>query len=84
MAHHKSATKRIRTSEKAHLRNRAYKTRMKTSIKRIRNAEDKETAMAVLKSTYSIIDKLSIKGIIPKNSASNKKSRLTRYVNSMT
>jgi len=84
MAHHKSAVKRIRISEKARLRNKAYRSRMKTFIKKVRTAEDKETATAALISAYSIIDKLSRKGIIPKNNAANKKSRLTRYVNSLT
>jgi len=83
MAHHKSAIKRIKISEKQRERNRAYKARLKTALKQVRDAENKETATAALISAYSVIDKLVAKGIIPKNTAANKKSRLTRYVHSM-
>lgn len=84
MAHHKSALKRIRQAEKRRLRNKAYKTRMKTQIKNVRSAESKDKALEELKKAYALIDKLAQKGIIQKNTAANKKSRLTRYVNSLT
>ncbi|RMI06545.1 MAG: 30S ribosomal protein S20 [Calditrichaeota bacterium] len=83
MAHHKSALKRIRQTEKRRLRNRMYKSRMKTAIRRVREAETKEAAMEALKQAYAVIDKLVSKGVIPRNRAANKKSRLTRFVNSM-
>jgi small subunit ribosomal protein S20 len=83
MAHHKSAIKRIKISEKQRERNRVYKSRLKTALKRVKDAKDKEAATAALTSAYSIIDKLVAKGILPKNTAANKKSRLTRYVHSM-
>ena len=84
MAHHKSAIKRIKISENRRERNRAYKTRLKTAIKKVKEAKDKETASAALSSAYSVIDKLVIKGILPKNTAANKKSRLTRHVQAMS
>lgn len=84
MAHHKSAIKRIRISEKQRERNRAYKSRLKTAIKKVKEAKDKETAIAALSTAYSVIDKLVIKGILPKNTAANKKSRLTRHVQAMS
>ena len=84
MAQHQSAKKRVRTSEKRRLRNKAYKTSMKTSVKRVRTSENKEKATAALKEAQSVIDKLVSKGIIKKNTAANKKSRLTRHVNTMT
>lgn len=83
MAHHKSALKRIRQSEKRRLRNKAYKSMMKTAIKKVRLAESKEQAVEALQRAYSILDKLVAKGIIAKNKAANKKSRLTRLVNKM-
>lgn len=83
MAHHKSAIKRIRISEKQRERNRVYKSRLKTALKRVKEAENKEAAAAALTKAYSVIDKLVAKGILPKNTAANKKSRLTRYVQSM-
>ena len=84
MAHHKSTIKRIKLTEIQRERNKAYKSRMKTAIKRVREAENKEAGTAALISAYSEIDKMAIKGIISKNTAANKKSRLTRYVNSLS
>ncbi len=81
MAHHKSAIKRIRTSEKARLRNKHYRTMMKTAIKKVRLAESKEVAEANLNRAISILDRLASKGIIHKNNAANKKAKLTRLVN---
>ena len=84
MAQHQSAKKRVRTSEKRRIRNKAYKTNMKSSIKKVGASENKEEATAALKDAQSVIDKLVSKGIIKKNTAANKKSRLTRHVNAMT
>lgn len=83
MAHHKSAKKRIKISEKQRLRNRMYKSRMKTAMKKVLMAENKEAAMEALKNAYSVIDKLVSKGIIPKNRGANKKARLMRHIHSM-
>ncbi len=84
MAHSKSAKKRIRQSEKARLRNRHYRSTMKTFIKRVRTASDKPAAEKELRTTVSLLDKLVSKGVIHRNKAANKKSRLTRYVNSLS
>ncbi len=81
MAHHKSAIKRIRTNEKAHLRNKHYRSIMKSAIKKVRLAESKEVAQANLNQAISVLDRLAVKGIIHKNNAANKKSKLTRLVN---
>ncbi len=84
MAHHKSAIKRIRQNEKRRLRNKAYKTKMKTFIKKVRSSENYDEALQRLKEAYSVIDKLVQKGIIKKNTAANKKARLARFVNSLS
>ena len=84
MAHHKSALKRIKLSEAQRDRNRAYKTRMKTAVKKVRELESREGALDVLVQAYSEIDKLAQKGIIPKNRAANKKSSLAKFVNSLS
>ncbi len=81
MAHHKSAIKRIRTNEKARLRNKHYRSMMKTAIKKVRLAESKEAAAAHLTRAVSLLDRLAAKGIIHKNNAANKKAKLTRFVN---
>ncbi|HDZ12668.1 MAG TPA: 30S ribosomal protein S20, partial [Bacteroidetes bacterium] len=77
----KSAIKRIRTNEKARLRNKHYRSLMKTAIKKVRLAETKEIASANLNNAISILDRLAVKGIIHKNNAANKKSKLTQLVN---
>jgi small subunit ribosomal protein S20 len=83
MAHHKSAIKRIKTSQEARLVNRLYKKRMRRSIKALLSETDKEAAAQQLGKTISLIDKLAIKGIIHKNNAAHKKSSIMRYVNSL-
>lgn len=83
MAHHKSAKKRIKTSERRRLRNRDYVSRMKSTVKRVKASASKESALEDLNQAYSIIDKLVSKGIISKNAAANKKSRLTKYVSNL-
>ncbi len=84
MAHHKSAKKRIQIAERQRIRNRSYKSRMKTAMKRVLEAESKEAAMEAVNKAYAIIDKLVSKGVIPRNTAANKKSRLMRHINSMS
>ncbi len=84
MAHHKSAIKRIRTSEKARLANRAYKKRLKRLTKELYAAENKETAEPTLKKAASLLDRLAVKNILHRNNAAHKKSQLTRYVNSLS
>ncbi len=83
MAQHKSAIKRIKTSEEDRLINRSYKKRMKRYMKALLSEDNKENAEKQLKETISLIDRLSIKSIIHKNNAAHKKSRITRYVNSL-
>lgn len=84
MPQHKSAEKRIRQSERRRLRNQINRSRMRTAIKKITNAPNKETASAELSNTVSILDRMAGKGIIHKNKAANLKSRLTRHVSSMS
>lgn len=83
MAHHKSAIKRIKTNERDAERNKAYKTEMKTAIKRVRQTSNKEEGEQLYKKTASILDKLAAKRIINKNFASNQKSRLAAHVNKL-
>ena len=84
MSRNKSVQKRIRQAEKAKLRNRHYKSLMKTSIKKVQTAENQETASELLKKAVSVIDKVAGKGIIHKKNAANKKSRLHKFVAKMS
>ncbi len=80
MSQNKSVQKRIRQAEKSRLRNRHYKSLMKTSIKKVRSALTSDEAAPLFKKAISVIDKVAGKGIIHKNNASNKKSKLSAYV----
>ena len=83
MAHHKSAIKRIRSSEIRRLRNRVMRKKLHTLTKAVRSADKKEDAEKALKSVTSYLDQLASRGIVHKNKAANYKSKLTRRVNSI-
>jgi small subunit ribosomal protein S20 len=68
-----SAKKRLRQNEKKQLRNTAAKTRIKTETKKALSGGD-------VKSAFSVIDRAAAKGIIHKNAAARRKSRLARKV----
>jgi len=83
MAQHKSAEKRARASKRKAARNKHWITRMRTAIKKVRSAGEKDQATAELKKTVKLLDQLAAKGVIHKNNAANNKSRLTKLVNKM-
>ena len=83
MANHKSAIKRIRANAAKRLRNRYQAKTTRTFIKRLRNAASKEEAVALLPKVTSMLDRLAKKNVIHKNKASNNKSKLTKFVNSL-
>jgi small subunit ribosomal protein S20 len=90
MANIKSAEKRIKTNERNRLRNRFYKSSVRTLIKTFfkslevykvsQSAEDKEKVQKVLNLVYSLIDKGTKKNIFHKNAASRKKAKLAAYL----
>ncbi len=84
MAHHKSAKKRIRTSEKRRLRNKAVKSTVRTYIKRTRayiEAGDLEAAEKAAHGAIRALDKAAKKGILHKNNVARRKSRLMAALN---
>lgn len=83
MANHKSSKKRIRQDLKIRLRNRYYKKTTRTSIAKLRTMTDKQEAMTFLPKVISMVDRLAKKNTWHKNKASNLKSKLTKYVNSL-
>lgn len=83
MANHKSALKRIRSNESKRLRNRYQAKTTRTFIKRLKGSTDKAEAQELYQQVSSMIDRLAKKNIIHKNNASNKKSKLARFVNSI-
>lgn len=83
MANHKSAEKRIRQTEKRTERNRYYRTRIKNIIKAVREAvtaNDVAKAQESLKIANKELHKFVSKGIIKKNTASRRVSRLNASV----
>ncbi len=79
---HKSVIKRARQNKKRNLKNTAVKSRMKTLIKNVHTATaTKEGVEISLAEAISAIDKAANKGIIHKNAANRKKSRLCLSVN---
>jgi small subunit ribosomal protein S20 len=80
MAQHKSAEKRTRQNAKRHARNKAALSRVKTLIKNVRSAKEKDKDAAALRVAVKALDQLASKGVIHKNKAANQKSSLTKFV----
>ncbi len=86
MANIKSQKKRIKTNEKRRVRNQAVKSELKTMVRKTREAVevgDKDLAEESLKKTSRKLDVAVSKGIIHKNQAANRKSKLAKRVNAM-
>lgn len=86
MANIKSQKKRVLTNEKRRLRNQSYKSELKTLVRKTREAiaaGDLEAADAALRVATRKLDVAVSKGIIHKNQAANRKSRLARQVAKM-
>lgn len=84
MANIKSAMKRAKKAKVRALRNRTIKSTVKTMIKRFEEAvqaANVEEAKVRLQKAIKTIDKAASKGILHKNNAANKKSRLTKLYN---
>jgi len=84
MANHKSAKKRIRTTARRRIVNQMSESKIKTSIKKVLSTTDKAEAEKLYKDAIAILDRSSVKGKIPKNTASRKKSALTKHINGLT
>lgn len=79
MANTKSAKKRIRSNQRKHDRNQMYRSQVKTAVKKAEQSifggsPDTETIRAAI----STLDKAAVKGIIHKNNAARRKSRLMK------
>lgn len=83
MAHHKSAIKRIRQTEKKRLHNKYYAKTTRNAMKKLRMTTDKAVATELLPKVASMLDKLAKINVIHKNKASNLKSSLTLHTNSL-
>lgn len=83
MAHHLSAKKRIRQTEKRRLHNRFYKKTTRTAIARLREITDQGEAQKFLPKVVSMIDRLAKKNLWHKNKAANVKGKLQKFVTSL-
>jgi len=84
MAHHKSAKKRIRSSEKKRIVNKMSESKVKTYYKKTLTTTNKEEAEKLYKEAVAILDKSVTKGRLHKNNAARKKSKLTKHLNSVS
>ena len=86
MANIKSQIKRNKTNEKAHERNKAVKSELKTLVRHTREAVaagDKTAAEKALGKAAKKLDKAVSKGVIHKNQAANRKSAIAKQVASL-
>jgi len=80
----KSAAKRARQNITRENRNRRIKSMLKTSIRRFEESlqsGDVEEARVKMNTAVRQIDKAAAKGVVHKNNAARKKSRLNRMLN---
>ena len=90
MANNKSAKKRIKINKRNRIRNKYYKTSVRTLTKlffktlnspeNFQSIETKEKLKTILNSIYSFLDKGTKRNVFHKNAASRQKARLTNYL----
>jgi len=83
MANHKSALKRIRSSETKRLRNKYQHKTTRNAVNRLRELTNKKEAVEMLPKVCGMIDRLAKTNIIHNNKAANLKSGLQIKVNSL-
>jgi len=81
VANIKSQIKRIKTNEKAHQRNKAVKSELRTHVRKFREAVEAgnvEEATTAMRTASRKLDKAVAKGVIHKNQAANRKSAIAK------
>ncbi len=81
MANIKSQIKRIKTNEKARLRNKSVKSSLKTAVRKYREAAeagDAAAATTLMRDASRALDKAASKGVIHANQAANRKSAMAK------
>ena len=84
MANIKSAIKRIRQSEKARVRNRVHRSKARTFVKKVNTLigqQRVEEANVAVQDAISALDRAVARGVIHKNNAARRKSRLMAKLN---
>ncbi|WP_323791046.1 30S ribosomal protein S20 [Nocardioides sp.] len=86
MANIKSQIKRNKQNEKAHERNKAVKSAVKTAVTKFRTAAaagNKDEAIVLGREANKMLDKAASKGVIHKNQAANRKSAISKTADSL-
>jgi small subunit ribosomal protein S20 len=81
VANIKSQIKRIKQNEKAHQRNKAVKSELRTYVRKFREAAETgnvEEATVAMQTASRKLDKAVAKGVIHKNQAANRKSAISK------
>ncbi|MCX6429381.1 MAG: 30S ribosomal protein S20 [Actinobacteria bacterium] len=84
MANIKSQIKRIKTNEKARLRNKSVRSSIKTAVRKFRDTLTSGDSAAIsteLQTASQALDVAVAKGVIHKNAAANKKSSMAKAAN---
>ena len=84
MVNHKSALKRIKQTETKRLLNKYKHKTARNAVRDLKKITDKKEAVALLPKVTSMVDRLTKNNIIHKNKASNLKSNLTKYINTLS
>jgi small subunit ribosomal protein S20 len=87
VANSKSALKRVRVSERRRLRNRKYRSSARTMVRRAESiiaTGDVDAAADAVGSAVSMLDRTAGKGVIHRNNAARRKSRLLKKYNNMS
>jgi small subunit ribosomal protein S20 len=87
LANNKSAEKRIRVSEQKRIRNRPFRSAARTYVKKAElaiRAGDQDAASSAVGDAISMLDRVTSKGVIHRNNAARRKSRLMAKFNQMS
>lgn len=76
----KSAEKRMRTNEVRAERNRQFRSKMRTALKKVRSADNAEAGATAFREAASLLDRAARKRIIHPNKAARAKSRLNARI----
>jgi small subunit ribosomal protein S20 len=86
LANSKSALKRARVAERRHIRNRRFRSASRTLVRKAEaliRASDEQAAAGAIGEAISMLDRAAVKGIIHKNNAARRKSRLMAKYNKL-
>ncbi len=83
MTHSKQSAKRVRQNDKARVRNRAVRSSIKSAIKTTLAGDSPEKRATLMREAMRKTDKAAKSGVIHKNQAARRKSRLQRALNKL-